>query len=134
MIKLTSILLENSKPRYSGVVIDDVSKNLLIKTFRQLIPADWEVIAHHMTINPFGLVDVSEVGKPVTLTVTEVGKSDKALAVKVSGYNGKTKNSFPHITIAIDRVGGAKPKDSNVIEHWKVVGEPIILNGIIKNI
>ena len=64
----------------------------------------------------------------------EVGLDDKALAVKVSGYLGKTNNAYPHITIAINRAGGAKPKDSNAIKNWEEVDDGITLNGTIQNL
>ena len=141
MIKLKDLLLllkENDvaqiKPKYSAVAIDGQSRTTLLTHFQNMIPDGWEVIAHHMTINPFGTVPDEEVNKPVQLSVNEVGKDDKALAVKVSGYDKPTKNKFAHITIAINRQGGAKPKDSNTIANWTKIDQLIILKGTVQNI
>jgi len=135
MIKLKTLVTENlTKRKYSGVSLDSESHNKLKTHFSDKIPEGWEIIAHHMTINPFGPTPEELLNKNVTLKVTEVGKSDKALAVKVSGYEGKTNNKFPHITIAIDRNGGAKPKDSNDIVHWEPVRDDIYLKGTIKDL
>ena len=134
MIKLKQLLKEINMPRWSAVVLDEKSKNELINMFKSQIPDDWEIICHHMTIDFRSIVNPELVGKPITLTITHVGKSDKALAVKVSGYEGKTNNAFPHVTIAINRKNDGKPKDSNDIKNWTPVSEIITLNGKIENL
>lgn len=133
MIRLKTII-ESIKKRWSAVVLDNASRNNLINQYKSQIPEGWEVIAHHQTINPFDVVDDSLVGKSVKLKVIAVGLSDKAFAVKVEGYEGKTNNAFPHITIAINRVGGAKPKDSNEIKNWTPALNDIALTGTIQNL
>ena len=127
MIKLKELL---EKKTYSGVLLDEKSRNLLLKTYEDMIPQGWERICHHMTIAFGKLADKENI--PVTLKVEAVGKSDKALAVKVSGYH--SANKIPHITIAIDRKNGAKPRHSNEIQNWIKVDDGIELNGIIQNL
>ncbi len=131
MIKLKTLL---ERVGWSAVVIDDSSRNLLLTTYKSEIPEGWETIAHHMTINPFAPTDVADIGKTVKLKVITIGKSDKAIAVKVAGYDKKTNNKFPHITLAIDRNGGAKPKDSNDITEWQNVQNGITLTGVVENL
>lgn len=118
--------------RWSAVVLDEQSRNLLIATYKTQIPEGWEIIGHHMTINPFGLVP--DEGQSVTLRVIAVGLDDKAFAVKVGGYVGETNNAYPHITIAVNRAGGGKPKDSNDIQNWTKVVNGIVITGIVKNL
>ena len=131
MIKLKSLLTET----YCGVVIDDKSRNELLSYFAKHIPEGWEKKAEHMTIDPFKpLTDASKLNQPQQLTVTHIGSSDKAVAVKVSGYNGTTNNAFPHITLAVNRAGGGKPKDSNDIKNWTQLPQPLTISGTIKNI
>jgi Fungal tRNA ligase phosphodiesterase domain len=130
MIKLKS-LLETSK-RWSAVVLSEESRNSLISEYQSQIPQGWEIKADHQTINPFGIA--MDEGETVKLKVIAIGLDDKALAVKVSGYNGKTNNAFPHITVAINRAGGAKPKDSNNIKNWTKVPNGITLSGTIENL
>jgi hypothetical protein len=133
MIKLKPLVGKQPRqPRWSAVVLDEKSRNLLIATYKSQIPQGWEVIAHHMTINPFGLT--TNVGTIVQLKVIAIGLDDKALAVKVEGYEGKTNNAYPHVTIAIDRANGAKPKDSNEIKNWTPVVNGIIISGVIENL
>jgi hypothetical protein len=129
MIKLKTLL---EKRGWSAVVIDGATRDKLLSEYKSQIPDGWEVIAHHMTINPFAPTD--DAGKDVKLKVIATGKSDKAFAVKVTGYDGKTNNKFPHITIAIDRSGGAKPKDSNDISEWKDVQDGIVVSGVVENL
>ena len=95
-----------------------------------LIPEGWKVIAHHMTINLGELKDKSNVGEEVVLTVTDVGLSNMAMAVKVSGYPSKNEN--PHITIAVNPDGG-KPAMSNQITNWRPV-KKVMLNGVVTEI
>lgn len=135
-MKLTKILKEiiSQKPRYSAVLLDEESHKKLVSLYSDKFPNSWKVYAHHQTIDPFSLISDEKVGIPVTLTVTEYGISDKAFAVKVSGYEGKTNNKFPHVTIAVNVVGGGKPKDSNDITEWMPESRKITLTGTIQNL
>jgi hypothetical protein len=106
---------------YGCVVLDPSSQTQLINTFRAQIPADWKVIAHHMTIQFPGFPEdqKQDLGKRVSLAAYELGISDKAIAVKVTGY--PSKNSIPHITLAVNVNGGGKAQDSNSIRNWTKV-------------
>lgn len=116
---------------YSAVVLDDISRALLLQTFDEDVPMDWKKIAHHMTISiGEGVPDKEDLGKKVELTVTEFGTSDMAIAVKVSGY--LSKNPIPHITLAVNPDGG-KPVMSNQIIDWFSV-EPLKIFGVVSEI
>ena len=121
-ITIDDILKENKKDKsdkvlYSAVVLDDKSQKELLSRFKDSIPEGWKPFAHHMTIVfGKGLDNKSEVGKSVELTVTELGKSDKAMAVKVEGY--PSTNKIPHITLAVNTSEGGKPFMSNQITDW----------------
>ena len=123
-------MYKQSDVLYSAVVLDRASKTFLLDFVDDLIPEDWKVFAHHMTINLGELKDKTDVGKEVTLTVTDVGMSDMAMAVKVTGY--QTKNEIPHITIAVNPDGG-KPAMSNQITNWRPV-KKVMLNGVVTEI
>jgi len=122
-ITIADILKETNKDKpkkvlYSAVVLDGESRAKLLEKFPT--PKGFRVFAHHMTIVfGKGLDDKSEVGKRVTLTVTELGKSDKAMAVKVEGY--PSANEIPHITLAVNTSKGGKPFMSNQITNWSPV-------------
>ena len=122
-ITIADILKETNKDKpkkvlYSAVVLDGESRAKLLEKFPT--PKGFKVFAHHMTIVfGKGLDDKSEVGKRVTLTVTELGKSDKAMAVKVEGY--PSANEIPHITLAVNTSKGGKPFMSNQITNWSPV-------------
>ena len=121
---------EASNVIYSAVVLDNKSHDLLLNTFSNLIPDGWKKIAHHMTITLGELRDKTDIDKDVTLTVTHVGLSDKAMAVVVTGY--RSKNKTPHVTIAINPNDG-KAKDSNDITNFKEV-KPFEIVGKITEI
>jgi predicted kinase len=136
-ITIDDILKENKKDKsdkvlYSAVVLDDKSQKELLSRFKDSIPEGWKPFAHHMTIVfGKGLDDKSEVGKPVILMVKELGKSDKAMAVKVEGY--PSANEIPHITLAVNTSEGGKPFMSNQITDWVPV-ENFTVTGIVTEV
>ena len=130
---------------YSAVVLDKESKDLLLSTFIYSNPdySDWIKFADHMTICLGELPEHVKrywLDEEIKLKATEIGISDKAIAVKVDGFFNISKNfeendeivKFPHITIAINPFG-AKPVDSNNITNWKII-QPLKLKGIIKEV
>lgn len=124
MYKETDIL-------YSAVVLDNGSKNALLSRVEDEIPQGWKIIAHHMTIAFAKPVPNKEdLGKVVNLTVTELGLSDMAMAVRVDGYS--SKNEIPHITVAINPDGG-KPVMSNEITKWRKI-KPFVVSGEVTEI
>jgi hypothetical protein len=131
------ILDENEQIRkvaYSAVVLDDISKNKLIKVFNKMIPEGWEIIAHHMTIN-LGVINskyADDLGKSINLSVENYAIDDKVMAVGVSGY--PSINIKPHITLAVNRKDGGKPMMSNKLTNWRPLGFPLKLTGIVTEV
>jgi predicted kinase len=123
-------MYKQSDVLYSAVVLDSASKSKLLEFVGGKIPQGWNVYAHHMTINMGPLKDKTDIGKNVTITVTALGLSDMAMAVKVDGY--ASKNVTPHITVAVNPNGG-KPVMSNDITKWQEV-KHFNLMGIVTEI
>jgi len=124
-------MYKTSDVSYSAVVLDPASRTKLLSHLHpHEIPSDYKIFCHHMTITMGSLKDKADIGKEVRLTVTEVGLSDMAMAVKVEGY--PSKNAIPHITIAVNPNGG-KPKDSNAIKKWQPV-KHFGVNGVVTEI
>jgi len=130
---------------YSAVVLDNESKNLLLSTY--IYPnsefSDWIKFADHLTICLGGLPEHLKrywIDEEITLTVKEIGISDKAVAVKVDGFFTISKPNdleedgpkYQHVTLAINSIG-AKPKDSNSITDWEKT-DHLKLRGIVKEI
>ena len=116
---------------YSAVVLDHESSELLLDTFNSEIPDGWKKYAHHMTISMGKAVeDENLLGSVQTLIVTQIGKSDMAVAVRVEGF--PSKNKIPHITLAVNPEGG-KPFMSNKIEEWEDI-VPFEITGEVRNI
>jgi hypothetical protein len=115
---------------YSAVVLDKASKTKLLDMLGDRIPKGWVIHAHHMTITLGPLKDKTDVGKEVTLIVTSIGLSDKAMAVQVTGY--PSKNAIPHITLAVNPDGGT-PKMSNEITKWQDV-KHFVVKGVVTEI
>jgi hypothetical protein len=91
-------------------------------------------------------------GEQVSLSVTEIGLSNKALAVKVdtlhsnekfdscmSNFEGDknakennlSKNKIPHITVGIFTKNKGKAFHSNLIKQWEKI-DSFVLSGNIK--
>ena len=123
-----------SKIAYSAVVLDERSRNRLIKNFKKLIPDDWEILADHMTINMGEINSKYEryLGIPLPLKVESFGINDKVAAVKVSGF--PSENEIPHVTLAVNRKEGGKPVMSNNIEKWYPIKRSINLIGKVQEV
>jgi tRNA nucleotidyltransferase (CCA-adding enzyme) len=123
---------------YSGVILDEESKERLIKVFKPMIPKNWEIIAHHMTIKMDELDPNSiekkdmETGKIIQLNVVDYAMNDMVMAVGVEGY--MSYNKKPHITLAINKEVGGKPAMSHELTDWKPLGFPLKLTGKIEEI
>ena len=126
--------MTDRKISYSAVVLEEKDQRNLLDTFKDSIPNDWKKYAHHMTIKMGELPaeKKQDIGQKVELTVKAIGQSDKAIAVKVEGY--WTTNQIAHITLAVNVAGGGKPVDSNKIENWLPVSEPIKVQGTVMEI
>ena len=115
---------------YTAVVLDNTSiKNILqgVKNSNVFIPKGWEVNPHHMTIDMKSIPELQ--GDVVPLTAYEIGISDMTIALKVKGY--KVKSGLPHITVAVNRKEGGKPRMSKEIKNWRKI-KPIKLQGVVQ--
>jgi len=120
---------------YTAVVLDELSQSNLISHFVSQVPDGWEMICHHMTINLGKAVDgpaADLLGNYAKLIVTKVGQSDKVIAVEVE-TDVPSKKSPKHITVALNRVAGGKPKDSNNLQSWTPIPS-IQLSGVVQEV
>jgi len=129
--KFQKIMSESKrKIAYSGIVLTDKTKTEMMNYIfdnaitdkdlkKALRNGEWELLAHHMTINMGPLKEEYRplLGQSFDLLVTHIGYTDKVVAVKVE-TQFVTKNRDPHITIAINRKEGGKPAMANEITEW----------------
>ncbi len=123
-----------SNVSYSAVVLDEKSRSRLIERFKSIIPSDYEIIAHHMTIN-MGEIDPEFerfLQLPVRLSVDDIAWDDKVMAVGVSGF--ESNNAKPHITLAVNRKAGGKPMMSNNLTDWEKLKKPLMLTGKVTEV
>lgn len=124
-----NFIMETVKPSYCGLLVMDNKE--LLQLVKDLGP-DWERLAHHMTIKLGSLPDALADKKGnifVDFTATHIGYlDDKVVAVKIDTAM-KTQNSFPHVTLAVNRKNGGTPFLSNKITEWKKLETPIHLEG-----
>ena len=121
---------------YSAVVLTEKSRDRLIKRFTNIIPSEYKIIAHHMTIN-LGKLDseyVKYLGLPVKLIVTDYAINDHVVSVGVDGFYSKNKK--PHITLAVNVNNNSKPKDSKDIDANEYIrlSKPIIIFGKVTEV
>lgn len=118
---------------YTGVALNEKSREILLTAFKHLLPDNWEWVGHHMTICLGALKEelrAELLDTSVYITVESLGISDMAMAVGVSGVY--SLNEKPHITLGVNRIEGGKPYMSNEITEWKPLTENLIVSGIIK--
>lgn len=111
---------------YTGVVLDEASRTALVTAMKDLIPAGWDVVAHHMTVN-MGAPKPEDAGKDFSMTAVAFAKNDKVAAVKVE-TDAPSAKSTKHITVAVNRAGGGKPFMSDQLTEWNPI-EPVSLTG-----
>lgn len=118
---------------FTAVVLEESSRNLLLERVGVFVPDGYELVAHHMTIK-FGamtpLLKLLE-GKILDLEIEGIGISDKCIAVWVGDGGEWSVNEIPHITCAVNRQGGGRPKDSNLIKIYQKI-DSFILRGTIQ--
>lgn len=123
---------------YSAVVLDDISHQKLVNVFKPMIPEDWVIVAHHMTIKLGALDDNSQAKKDmieektITLKVIDYAIDEKVMAVGVSGY--ESTNTKPHVTLAVNKNDGGKPMMSNYLKDWKELIVPLELTGKVTEV
>lgn len=125
-----------SKVSYSAVVLSRSSKDNLLKQLNTMgiVPEGYEILAHHMTINMGEIAPEYEkyLGFNVKLYANDYAIDDKVMAIGVSGFS--SKNTKPHITIAVNRSNGGKPMMSNNLTDWKPFKRPIMLDGKVTEV
>lgn len=126
---------------YYGIFIDENSKNKLkeflssIWCFDTALSHAEKQYIHHSTVLHRSAVYKKDIlnycecclGIELSGKITAVGWSDKAMAFKVEFPGVPFSNNTPHITIAT--FDGGKPIDSNKIEIWENLEEPIEIIG-----
>lgn len=140
--------MNNLGYNYYAIVLTEESKKKLMQlcctneSFDYLYEETSKVYCDHCTImhnsnhNPYvkEYLD-TQLGKEFTMEVTAIGYDDKALAARLSRGWYITQlctNDIPHITIGTF-IGG-KPVDSNFIDFWRGLKQPIILKGVLKKL
>lgn len=106
---------------YVAANLTDAAREQLLAFFavniEPRVARNWEVIAHHMTMHMGNAYISDPVGMPAKLKVIGYGVSDTVFAAWIESET-PSANKIKHITIAIDRLAGAKPYDSNKIPAW----------------
>ena len=75
---------------------------------------------HHMTINmgPSDLGPAAEIlNQEFELTVVSFAQDENVIAVGVETLV-PSNNTVKHITLAVNLIGGAKPRQSNDLKDW----------------
>jgi hypothetical protein len=133
--------IERSRLLYIGVTLDEYSKNVLEEFFEKHNPwknANIKKICHHMTIafktnvnDELYKWSLTNTNKNYKLKVLGYGWSNKAFAVFVDTIV-PSANKVKHITCAVNLDKRGKPVDSNGINNWKTIDEPIFLSGNVE--
>jgi hypothetical protein len=130
---------------YSAIVLDEASQLKLEKLAEDVRVAGvrlpilvrdngWKMYNHHMTINMGELPNYLKqyIGTKQKLEATHIGVSPMAVAVRVIGF--ESKNTIPHITMAVNIPAGGKPFMSNKITDWTSLATPLKLSGTVQEV
>jgi len=126
--------------RYTAIVLDDKSKDKLLKVFGNKMPEGWKMIADHMTINLGNIKTIPEnekyLGNKIYISVNDFAMDNMVAAIGVTVTNAdiKSTNNKTHVTIAINEKMGGKPKMSNDLKDWKPFKRPFLLSGIVTEV
>ena len=134
---------------YSAVILDKESHDRLVKRFKPVIPSEWKIYAHHMTIKlgeiPPEYVRFLDIQQPkVELIINTIAGDEKVMAVGVSSVlikdeHGdvieiKSQNKQPHITLAVNSREGGKPVMSNYLKDWDKLTPTMVLFGVLTEV
>lgn len=108
---------------YTAAVITPRYQAILKELLEELCPNTYQWVGHHATIRMGYAIPGDNLGDIVKLRATHFSKDERVCAVKVEGIN--SVNKVAHITLAVNREAGAKPKDSNSLTSWTPLGELI---------
>lgn len=121
---------------YTALTLYPQEQQKLIALFRNIIPLEFEIIAHHMTINMGEFhsgpaADLIETDQQITLTT--LAKNELVMAVGIETVVPST-NSVKHITLAVNRQKGGKPFHSNQLTNWTPLtsNQKIVLIGKVQ--
>jgi SAM-dependent methyltransferase len=120
---------------YTGVILDDDSRARLLDLAARRVPADYQRLAHHMTIN-LGPLDAALnppaiLGSTVTLRAVSWALDGRVAAVGVASPV-RSANRRPHVTLACNRGAGGEPKHSNDLTDWAPLEEAFDLRGVVR--
>ncbi len=120
------------------MVLTEQSRQILLSKFRDIIPADWMVYGHHMTIN-MGNAEAGplaqstfEIGQSAELTIITYAYDTLVMAAGIDSEIPST-NAVKHITLAVNKTEGGKPFYSNKLTNWEPT-TPFKLLGTIKEV
>lgn len=136
--------MTRSKVSFTGaMVLEEDRDALLVAAGHRENPAmqGWEEKGEHMTLclGPAASAGFEEwLNKEVTITVTAFGalffeNGAGIAAVKVE-CDAPSVNGTKHITIAYDKIGGIKPRQSNDITDWTPLPEPFSVRALVREI
>lgn len=123
---------------FTAVVLDELSRNVLLYHLSRLVPANFEKVAHHMTLHMGAATPEDKVGSVVEMVATHIAKNNKVIAIKISKGGEISSNKIPHITIAVNRENGGKPVMSNQLANWETFANArvgisqLVLRGIVE--
>ncbi len=134
-IEAATVNKKKNNVSYTALVLSREDHNKLLAHLSGMYPNDWEVIAHHITLNMGSWKgDPNLIGQQYNIPVVSFAKDGLVAAVGVKmNETGLPSKNNPHITIAVNRVAGGKPVMSNNLD-WTMETQletPIIVVGTL---
>ena len=116
---------------YTALVLTEESRKIVVDSI-DIHHEGWEILFHHMTINMGKCKYPDLLGKEFDIKIVAYA-SDKRVAAYGVETECPSKNELKHITLAVNRSVGAKPRESNELtDWWPSITFPQTLKGIVK--
>lgn len=117
------------RPKYTAAILTQKSGEILFEKVSHSIPHGWTINCHHMTVClGTAMKEVeAEMGNEIELNIVGFGHSEEfevsAVLVETTLFS---KNTIKHITVALNKEGGARAVNSNKINSFVHI-EPFTL-------
>lgn len=118
---------------YTAIVLNTSDRAKLLGIFA--VPEGFDAVCHHMTINLGGARNgpaQAFLGQVVKMKVMSIASNDKVIALGVE-TNVPSVNFRKHITFAVNKSAGGKPKDSNQLYQWDLIPS-IEVSGVVTEV
>lgn len=129
--------LVEKRAKYTAAILTEESGLKLYKTLEHMIPENWMINCHHMTICLGEPIDEVKhlLGQEVEINVVGYRYSEEYQLISVLVESDVySKNEKKHITVALNKEEGAQASHSNKIDSYHHMPETLTLKATVDTV